>query len=364
MADKDKSRKSEEETSAALEGEIPKGPGCLRWVMALILILVISAALIASLRKVDADEVGLRIVKEGLGIWAEGPETARVLKPGWHPVIPWFHEFVRYDKTLQKFEITSKEGGIRSPDYPLIEIRTSDGYRVRLDATIIYHVIEEKVNLVRKNYRNNQEIKELGIKVTCPGILQNKMSEILQAQDFYESELRAEKTEHARAAMNKFFNPRGIDVVDVALRDFEFPEQYEQAILRKVLADQLRQVQEVLARAADAEATWKKIIAEGNRDAEAERARGTARAREIDAEADRILTIKAAQGDLLISQAEAEGRRLINQALAGKGGSIYIGLEYAKALEGLEFIMIPSSGPGGVNPLDADQLMKMFKARP
>ena len=154
--------------------------------------------------------------------------------------------------------------------------------------------------------------------------------------------------------------PRGVEIVDVVLRDFEFPEQYEEAILRKVLAEQLKQVQEVLATAADAEATWKKIIAEGNRDAEAERARGIARAQEIDSEADRILVIKSAEGDLLIAQSEAEGRRLINQALAGRGGSIYVGLEYAKALEGLEVIVIPSSGPGGLNPLDSDALIEMF----
>jgi regulator of protease activity HflC (stomatin/prohibitin superfamily) len=358
-----------EKEPAALSGgpgkevQAPKGPGCLRWALILILVVVIAAALLSSLRKVDADQVGLRVIKEGMGIWKEGPDAAKILKPGWHPVVPWFHEFIRYDKTLQKFEITSKAGGIRSADYPLIEIRTSDGYRVKLDATIIFHVIEDQASHVRKNYRSNLEIKELGIKVVCPGILQNKMSEILQAQDFYDSGLRDEKTEEAKKAMNEFFHPRGIEIVDVVLRDFEFPERYEEAILRKVLAEQLRQVQEALAKAADTEATWKKIIAEGDRDAEAERARGTARAQEIDAEADRILTIKKAEGNLLISQSEAKGRRLINQALSGKGGDVYVGLEYAKALQGLEVIMIPSSGEGAVNPLDADRLMRMMEVK-
>ncbi len=356
----DEEAKKTEKQAAALEGDVPRGPGCLRGVLILILLFAIATGLISSLRKIDADEVGLRVVKEGLGVWDEGLENAKILRPGWHPVIPWFHEFVRYDKTLQKFEITSKSEGIRSPDYPLIEIRTSDGYRVRLDATIIYHVMEDQAHLVRKNYRSNQEIRDLGITVVCPGKMQDKMSEIENAQDFYNSGLREEKTDEALKAMNEFFEPRGVEVVDVVLRDFEFPEQYEEAILRKVLADQLKQVQEALANAADAEATWKKVIAEGNRDAEAERARGSARAQEIDAEAERVLAVKRAEGDLLISRSEAEGRRMINQALAGRGGSIYVGLEYAKVLEGLEVIMITSSGPGGVNPLDADKLMDMF----
>jgi len=336
--------------------------GCLGWIFLLILLMGAGVGLFFTLRYVGPKQVGVRVVKAGLGIWTEGVAAAKPLPPGWHPILPWFHELVIYDKSIQKFEMSDHAGGIRQPDYPAIEIRTSDGYRVKVDITILYHVEAKAANWLLANYRSDEDIRELGIKAVCPGILQNKFSELAKAEDFYNSALRVAKAEAALAEMNKVFEPRGLQALDILIRDFQFPEQYEEAILRKVLADQLQQVQEALARAAGQEAVWKRIIAEGDRDAEAERARGTSEAQRVDAEAARVRVERAAEGDRKILEAQAEGRGKLTSALAGKGGRAVVGLEYAKALDGLDLIMLPS-GPGGVNPLDVDKTLKMFEAR-
>ena len=344
------------------ELQVPKPPGCLGKLILLLLLVAVAAVLYFSLRYVSPRQVGVRVVKFGFGLWTEGTAAAKTLPPGWHPLLPYFHEFVKYDKSIQAFEMTDQAGGIRNPDAGAIEIRTSDGYKVKVDVTILYHVLEDRANLVRGHYPDDQAIRDLGIQAECPGLLQNKLSELAKAEDFYATDLRVEKADEAVAEMNAVFRPRGVEVLDVLVRDFQFPEEYEAAILRKVLADQLQQVQESLARAAAAEAVWKRIIAEGNRDAEAERARGTAEARRIDSEGAKVLVERAAEGDRRILEAQAKGRGQINSALAGGGGRAYVGLEYAKALEGLDLIVLPS-GEGGLNPLDVQSTVRQLEGR-
>ena len=47
-------------------------------------------------------------------------------------------------------------------------------------------------------------------------------------------------------------------------------------------------------------------------------------------------------------------------ALAGAGGKVYVGLEYAKALQGINVMVLPSSGADGFNPLNLDQTIDKF----
>ena len=65
-----------------------------------------------------------------------------------------------------------------------------------------------------------------------------------------------------------------------------------------------------------------------------------------------------AEGDLLVSLAEAEGTRLENNALQAAGASNLVGLEMADALENIQVIVVPTDGSGAVNPLDLDALLR------
>jgi len=336
------------------------GRGYLYLAIILILAVAVSVLLILSFRKVEPDQVGLRVVKFGFGLFKNGAEFAKPLPPGYHPIFPGFHEFVVYQKNLQAFEMTSKSGGMRQPDYPSLEIRTSDGYKVNVDITIFYHILEGKANLARSYYRNDQEIKEKGLQAVAPGILQNKLSELAYAQDFYNSKLRVEKIDLARKMLNQHFAQQGIEIMDIVIRDFEFPQEYEAAILRKVLAEQLKRVQESLAKAAEAEAGWKKIIAEGNRDAEVTRAEGQTDAWMLEADGERMKTELSAQGEKAKLLAEAKGKKQIVNALSSSGGKVYVGLEYAKVFQGLDLIILPS-GKGGINPFDVNQQVRQIE---
>lgn len=362
MAELNESKPAPQPAPSPAMTQVPKAPGCFYWVVIAAAVALIVAGLIFSLKKVDADQIGVRVVKLGFYLFKTGTDTAKPLKPGWHPIVPYFHEFVVYRKNIQTFEMTSKTGGIRKPDSSSLEVRTSDGYKVNVDITIFYHIIEERANLVRSHYRDDNEIKQKGIQALAPGIIQNKLSELQVAEDFYNSKLRSEKTETCRKELNLYFSPQGVEITDIMVRDFEFPQEYEAAILRKVLADQLKRVQEALARAAEAEAEWKKAIAEGDRDAQIERSKGEADAMKIQSEGERARTEMVAAGDKAKLLAEGKGKGQVVQALSGPGAKVYVGLEYSKVLKGTELMILPA-GKGGINPLDAGQMMRMVEGK-
>jgi regulator of protease activity HflC (stomatin/prohibitin superfamily) len=331
--------------------EVPKGPKIFYWAAGIIILAVIALGLLATMRKVEVDQVGVRVTKFGFGIFDTGTDKAKSLPPGWHPIIPYLHQLVVFQKNIQTFEMTSKSGGIRQPDNPSLEIRTSDGYKVNVDITIFYRVMEDRANRVLANYSNDQDIKSRGIQAKAPGTIQTELGKMATADNFYDSRLRTAKLEKAREILNNYFNPQGIAILDIVVRDFEFPEEYEAAILRKVLAEQLKRVQESMALAAAAEADWKKTIAQGDRDAMVERARGSSDAVKLEAEGQR--------GKLV---AQAKGKTELANALAGPGGSVYVGMEYLKALKGLELMVLPS-GKNGLNPLDAGAMVRSLEPK-
>ena len=56
--------------------------------------------------------------------------------------------------------------------------------------------------------------------------------------------------------------------------------------------------------------------------------------------------------------AEAEGTRLENAALQSAGASNMVGLRMAEALDGTQIIVVSTTGPGAVNPLDLERLIQ------
>ena len=81
------------------------------------------------------------------------------------------------------------------------------------------------------------------------------------------------------------------------------------------------------------------------------------------AEIDQYSRTKRAQADLLIKLAEAKKTELRNAALQGSGSDRMVGLRMAKVLKGLDMIVLPSDGPGGVTPLDMAGILTLFEVR-
>src|SRR3989441_629317 len=120
---------------------------------------------------------------------------------------------------------------------------------------------------------------------------------------------------------------------------------------------------EAEAKSATAAAAKNKIVAEGAAAVQVELARGEAEVKKLEADADLYRRKKAAEGDLLVKLAEAQGTELENQALRGVGSENMVGLRMAEALKGTQVIVLPTDGEGGMNPLDLRTMLKRFDVK-
>jgi hypothetical protein len=84
---------------------------------------------------------------------------------------------------------------------------------------------------------------------------------------------------------------------------------------------------------------------------------GQNRIREIRADADRYYREKVAEGNKSLELALADGAKWERQALEAAGASNVVGLEMAEAMDGVEIIMISTTGENASNPLDLDSLL-------
>jgi regulator of protease activity HflC (stomatin/prohibitin superfamily) len=172
-----------------------------------------------------------------------------------------------------------------------------------------------------------------------------------------------EKAHDAKVALAAELKDKGIEVVDVYVRRYIYDARYQQAIEQRKIQDQTVYKNEAEAKSASANAAKNKIVAEGAAAVQVELARGEAEVKKLEADADLYRRKKAADGDLLVKLAEAQGTELENQALRGVGSENMVGLRMADALRGTRLIVLPTDGEGGMNPLDLRTLLKRFDVK-
>src|SRR5437764_393305 len=153
---------------------------------------------------------------------------------------------------------------------------------------------------------------------------------------------------------------QGIEVVDVYVRRYIYDSRYQQAIEQRKIQDQTVYKNEAEAKAATAAALKNKIVAEGAAAVQVELSRGDAEMKKLEAQADLYRRQRAADGDLLVKLAEAQGTELENRALRGVGSENMVGLRMADALKNTKVIVLPTDGESGMNPLDLRALLKRF----
>jgi hypothetical protein len=106
------------------------------------------------------------------------------------------------------------------------------------------------------------------------------------------------------------------------------------------------------------------VIQEGEATVDIKLQEGQAYQTTKEAERDLYVRTKHAEGDLLVKLAEAKKTDLRNAALQGAGSDRMVGLKLAEALQGVQLLVLPSDGPGGLNPLNLEQTLKLFNVAP
>src|SRR5207247_4440822 len=174
---------------------------------------------------------------------------------------------------------------------------------------------------------------------------------------------RTEKARDAQVALEAELKDKGIEVMQVLVRRYTYDQRYQQAIEQRKIQDQTVYKNEAEAKAATAAAAKNKIVAEGAAAVQIELARGDGEVKKLEADADLYRRKRAAEGDLLVKLAEAQGTELESQALRGVGSENMVGLRMADALRGTRVIVLSTDGEGGMNPLDLKTLLRRFDVK-
>lgn len=304
---------------------------------------------------VAPDEFAVRQVYLG----GEGTRGIRddIYGPGLHFVMPGYERLHKFPRGMQLLEfndndITTSDTSLVAPS---IRIQTSEGYQVTVDVTIAYRIVDP-VNVIKSVGPGNLYESSLMIP-RSDKFLRQKLGE-LNAEEFYSGPLRREKAEEARRMLAADIGSAGIQVWNVMVRHYTYDSRYQEAIEQRKIQDQTVFKNRAEAVSASREAEKNRVLAEGSAGIEVEKERGRSEVKKIRADADLYYRQRLAEADLLVALAEAEGTRLENEALQVAGASNMVGLKMAEVVENAQIIVVPTDGPGGVNPLDLDDLIR------
>ena len=308
---------------------------------------------------VRPDEYGIKVARVGINRGVQ----KKIYQAGLTFVLPFgLQKIYRLPKGIQVLELTNNPGtaaGAARKDRAA-HIQTSDGFFVDVDVSFLYHIKDPY--LVFTTIGPGTLFEDNGIIPKAEPALKETLGK-LTTEEFYNSPMRVQKTEEAKAQLNSELNLKGIAVDQVLVRYFIYSKEIQKNIEEKKLQDQMVFTNQAAARAAKEEAELKKIVQEGMVIAAVEIEKGKAYVTRKIAEKDLYVRKKKAEADLLVKLAEAERVRLKNEALKGIGSERMVGLKMADAYKGLDVIILPSDGPDGVNPLNLDNALQLFDVR-
>lgn len=273
-----------------------------------------------------------------------------------------FHRFpsVVQVLTISEDQTEASAEGTNARAIGQLEIDSQDGSKIRIDATILYRIVDAYKVMTRigpgRMFENNALIPK------GSQALKENLGK-LKAEDFYDEVLRVKATQEAQRKLNEEVKELGLAIDHVLIRQYSYLPQYQQQIEERKVQDQLVFTNQSMAEAAKMEALRNKTNAEGEALVRVEQERGNAEVTKIRAEADLYSRKRRAEGELLVQLAEAEGTELENAAYRASAGSDnLVGLEMAEVLEGVDVIFL-QTGKDGVNFLDLDRTLTMFDVK-
>jgi len=149
------------------------------------------------------------------------------------------------------------------------QVPSSEGLIVGLDTSLLFRIRADMAPKLRKTVgRSNEVIDQLVLTY-----FRNAVRDVVSGypvKNIYTEQGRKEIAERMQAFLVENLEPRGIEIVDVLLRDVKLPERFRQSIEAKLTAEQRVQQKQFELEQARKEA-----------EIEVARAEGAARAQEI-----------------------------------------------------------------------------------
>lgn len=240
-----------------------------------------------------------------------------------------------------------------------LEVPSSDGFLNHFDVTISYRIADPRI-VIHEIGKGN--IYEDFVRTKADPALKEALGK-LKAEELYKVELREPQAVAARELLNQKLTPFGIEVGTVSIRGFRYTADYETKISAKVLQSQLQITSQEEAKAEAVHSDVRQIVSQGQALVDIEAARADMEVTRIKSEADLYKIQKAAEGNLLVERAKADGQRLVNDAYKGTGSAELVGLEMAKNAAAIKEIYLRSCQRNGVNPLDLQDMLRKLTGK-
>ncbi len=284
---------------------------------------------------------------------------------GVHWLTPGCEKFLVFPKSIRAVTLHSKNSQERSEEnqrYVRFEdaahIQTSDGFFINLDVSILYRIIDP-YKVVRE-FGAGVLYEQNGILFQAEPTLKSTMG-TLRPEDFFNAAERVAKQDEARDRFNDFLVPRGLKVEYVLIRYPQYHEAVQARIEARNIQEQtkLKNIEE--AKLAEALGTLNETIQQGEASLSIKLTEGSNYVTRLTAQMEAYRRIKSSEAERVVSVADAEKQRMINEAYQGEGADRLVGLQWAKVLSGLDTIVLEAGGPNGFNPLDMQSLMKQLR---
>ena len=312
----------------------------------LLLIILILGGRRLTWREIEADEVAV-IINNITGNIRTIDRSGAVI------YYPYIQDLYILDKSEQAAPMHSAN---ISADYPQgnpVILKTRDGGDVSLDLIIQYRITSKMADTIVQNTGTGDVFKEKWIWDYAKTICRYEFGE-LRIDEFPAAEKRDEKTQEAKAELNRLLNPQGIFITSLNFIDYRYYREYAEKIQARRIAD--KTVEEQFRRGEAAKENQERVVTEETKKLEVtiSRFRGSLYNMEIeakakaaklkqegiayllkakfDADAEYARLSKSAEAILAVREAEAAGILALRDALEGEGGRNLVKMEYARRL--------------------------------
>jgi regulator of protease activity HflC (stomatin/prohibitin superfamily) len=250
--------------------------------------------------------------------------------PGYRRQIRGYETIRTFPRDIQIIEFTNSESE-RSPDHrtvSAINVPTVDGYPVALDVTVIYRIADPFKVVSRFGFGRAYE-DQVVIRLTDPAVKQH-LGE-LRAEEFYRDQ-RLIKAHNLRNELAARFKENGLQLADILIRQYDYPDTFQQLTEQKKIQDQSVLTNRALAKQAEVDTRLKRTVAEGQNLVNVRGAEFQAQITAINAQRELYERSRHAEADLLVRKAEAQGTESINRAMEGPGSDKLLKLRKGLAL--------------------------------
>jgi regulator of protease activity HflC (stomatin/prohibitin superfamily) len=270
--------------------------------------------------------VGVRQVSYGPG---KGLQK-RPVTPGYHREISGYEKIQTFPRDIQVVEFTNNpaESGAGHRQMPAINVPTVDGYPVDVDVSVLYRLKDPYKVASKFGFGRGYE-ESVVIRFT-DFLVKRYLGELLAEQFYHETRLA--KVAALKADLAGRFAPNGLELADVLIRQYDYPQTFQTLTEQKKIQDQSVLANQQLAKQNEVQTRLNQTIAEGKNLINVKSSEFNAQITEINARKDLYERQKHAEADLLIKSAEANGTELINRAVEGAGSAKLLKLRRGLAL--------------------------------